>query len=199
MTFLFDIGKVLLDFHFESSLAKLFPPETPDAVERLMVLLEKKDEFESGLIENEVYIPWAIERMGGGIEHAHFIDAWRNIFTPVEPMWRVVESLSAAGHRLILFSNTNGIHCPWIFENYAIFRHFPEAVLSYEAKSIKPDAAIYHHAIEKHRLKPSETRYIDDLGPNIETGRRMGFRSFQYDLKDHPAFERWLAVELMER
>lgn len=199
MTFLFDIGKVLLDFHFEKSLATLLPPGTPDAVERLMALLEKKDEFESGLIENEVYIPWAIERLGAEIEHEHFIDAWRNIFTPVEPMWRVVESLSAAGHRLILFSNTNGIHCPWIFENYGIFRHFPEAVLSYEAKAIKPDASIYHHAIEKHGLKPAETRYIDDLGPNIETGKRLGFRSFQYDLKDHPAFERWLAAELMER
>lgn len=199
MTFLFDIGKVLLDFHFEKSLATLLPPDTSDGVERLMVLLEKKDEFESGLIENEVYIPWAIERLGATVEQEHFIHAWRNIFTPVEPMWRVVESLSAAGHRLILFSNTNGIHCPWIFETFEIFRHFPEAVLSFEAKSIKPDAAIYHHAIEKHGLKPSETRYIDDLGPNIETGKRLGFRSWQYDLNDHAAFERWLAMELMER
>ena len=66
-------------------------------------------------------------------------------------------------------------------------------MLSYEAKSIKPHDAIYHHAIEKHGLKPSETRYIDDLGPNIETGKRIGFRSFQYDLNDHPSFERWLA------
>ena len=197
MTFLFDIGRVLLDFHFEKSLATLLPPDTPDAVERLMVLLERKDEFASGLVESEVYVPWAIERLGGEIDVEKFTRAWRNIFTPVEPMWRVVESLSAAGHRLILFSNTNGLHCPWIFENYPIFRHFPEAVLSYEAKSIKPDEAIYRHAIAKHGLKPGETRYIDDLGPNIETGKRLGFRSWQYDLNDHPAFERWLAVELM--
>lgn len=199
MTFLFDIGRVLLDFHFEKSLATLLPPDTSDAVERMMVLLEKKDEFESGLITNEVYIPWAIERLGGVIEEERFIHAWRNIFTPVEPMWRVVESLSAAGHRLILFSNTNAIHCPWIFETYGIFRHFPEAVLSYETKSIKPEESIYRYAIEKYGLNPAETLYIDDLGPNIETGKRLGFRSFQYDLNDHPAFERWLAAEMMER
>ena len=197
MTFLFDIGRVLLDFRFEESLATLLPPETPDAMARLAVLLEKKDHFESGLMSNAEYIPWAIERLGVEIDEAKFTHAWRNIFTPIDPMWRVVESLSAGGHRLILFSNTNGIHCPWIFETYPIFRHFPEAVLSYEAKSIKPDDAIYHHAIEKHGLKATETRYIDDLGPNIETGKRLGFRSWQYDLNDHQAFERWLAGELM--
>ena len=29
MTFLFDLGRVLLDFDFEPSLARFFPPGTP--------------------------------------------------------------------------------------------------------------------------------------------------------------------------
>ena len=197
MTFLFDIGKVLLDFHFERSLVTLLPPGTDDAEARLATLLEKKDDFESGAISNEEYIPWAIGQLAVEIQEEHFLHAWRNIFTPIEPMWRVVESLAAGGHRLILFSNTNGIHCPWIFENYGIFRHFEARVLSYEARSVKPHDPIYEYAIREYDLKPEETRYIDDLGPNIETGKKWGFRSFQYDLNDHPAFERWLAAELM--
>ena len=197
MTFLFDIGKVLLDFHFEPSLARLLPPGTADAEQRLSVLLEKKDDFEAGRISTEDYIPWAIERLGSEVSEEDFKRAWQNIFTPVEPMWRIVESLAASGHRLILFSNTNGIHCPWIFENYEIFRHFPEAVLSFEAGAIKPEEPIYRHAIEKHALKPDETLYIDDLPANIDAGKRFGFRCWQYDLNDHPAFERWLSGELM--
>ena len=63
--------------------------------------------------------------------------------------------------------------------------------------SIKPEPEIYHHAIQVHGLKPAETRYIDDLPANIETGRHLGFRTWQYDLNDHPAFERWLAAELL--
>ncbi|WP_035614938.1 HAD-IA family hydrolase [Haloferula sp. BvORR071] len=198
MTFLFDIGKVLLDFHFERSLAALLPPGTDNVETRLATLLEKKDDFESGAISNAEYIPWAIGQLAAEIEEEHFLHAWRNIFTPNEPMWRVVESLAAGGHRLILFSNTNGIHCPWIFENYPIFKHFSGAVLSHEAKGLKPHDGIYEYAIREHGLKPKETRYIDDLGPNIETGKRWGFRSWQYDLNDHAAFERWLAAELME-
>lgn len=198
MTFLFDIGKVLLDFHFEPSLAKLLPPGTPNPEDRLADLIEKKDDFEAGRISKEDYIPWAIGRLGSEVSEEEFCGAWQNIFKPVDAMWRVVESLAAGGHRLILFSNTNGIHCPWIFENYDIFRHFPEAILSYETGSIKPEGAIYDYAIEKHRLIPEETRYIDDLPANIAAGRSYGFRSWQYDLHDHPAFERWLSAELMD-
>ncbi len=196
MTFLFDIGRVLLDFHFESSLARLLPGGTGDGAARLARLLDRKDEFESGLIHQDDYIPWALERLGSPAGTEDFIDAWRNIFTPVDAMWRSVESLAAGGHRLILFSNTNSIHCPWIFENYDIFRHFPEAVLSFEARAIKPGAAIYEHAIGKYGLIPAETLYIDDLAENCDTGRRLGFRTWQYDLNDHPAFETWLAGEL---
>jgi putative hydrolase of the HAD superfamily len=125
-----------------------------------------------------------------------FRDAWQRIFTPNEPMWQVVRRLHGEGHRLILFSNTNSIHCPWIFEEYPEFSLFHEAVLSYEAGSIKPQPEIYQHAIDRHGLAPVETIYIDDLPENIATGRRFGFRTHQYHLQDHAAFERWLEAEL---
>ncbi|MDB6077050.1 MAG: HAD-superfamily hydrolase, subfamily variant 3, partial [Akkermansiaceae bacterium] len=64
MTFLFDIGRVLLDFDFESSLARLLPPGATDGLERMTLLLDRKDEFETGSIPDRDYIPWAIERMG---------------------------------------------------------------------------------------------------------------------------------------
>lgn len=196
MTFLFDIGKVLIDFDFESSLRRLLPPGTPDIDARLARMLEHKDDFESGRIALDDFIPFALGILGPGISRSAFIDAWRRIFTPNLPMWRCVERLHADGHRLILFSNTNPIHCPWIFEEYEILRKFHAAVLSFEAGAIKPHDSIYQHAIAAHGLNPRETLYIDDLSANISTGRRLGFRSFQYDFHDHPAFEHWLATEL---
>ncbi|MGB6222335.1 HAD family hydrolase [Haloferula sp.] len=198
MTFLFDIGKVLLDFDFETSLRRLLPPGTPDSEidQRLDRMLERKDEFESGHVSPDDYIPWALDVLGHGITHEAFTEAWQNIFTPNPPMWRIVEKLHADGHRLILFSNTNAIHCPWIFENYEIFSKFESGVLSFEVGAIKPEEKIYHHAIEAHGLTPTETLYIDDLPANIETGRQLGFRTHQYDLADHAAFEEWLDNEL---
>jgi glucose-1-phosphatase len=198
MTFLFDIGRVLLDFDFESSLSRLLPQDTPNHTERLTRLLDRKDEFESGAIDHDSYTSWALEILGSTATVSEFRNAWQQIFTPNEPMWECVRKLAADGHRLILFSNTNAIHCPWIFETYPEFALFHGSVLSFEAGSIKPHSEIYQHAIRVHELDPAETLYIDDLPDNIATGEQHGFRSWQYDLNDHAAFESWLARELSQ-
>jgi putative hydrolase of the HAD superfamily len=196
MTFLFDIGRVLLDFDFETSLARLLPVGTTDPAARLACLLERKDEFETGAIDPAAYVDWALEVLGSEATPEEFCQAWQQIFTPNEPMWACVRKLVAEGHRLILFSNTNAIHCPWIFETYPEFSLFRAGVLSFETRSIKPDPEIYQHAIATHQLDPASTLYIDDLPQNIATGQAIGFRSWQYDMADHAGFEAWLAAQL---
>lgn len=193
MTFLFDIGRVLLDFDFESALGRLMPPGCADGSGRIARLLARKDEFETGAIPSDEYVAWALETLGSDASPSVFRETWRRIFTPNEPMWRVVDALADAGCRLILFSNTNGIHCPWIFDEFPRFARFHAAVLSYEVGSVKPDPAFYRHAVEVHGLVPQETIYIDDLPQNIATGLEFGFHCHLYDLHNHQAFDRWLS------
>lgn len=194
--FLFDVGKVLLDFDFESSLRKLLPPDLPDAEDRLSRLLAPKDPFERGDIPLDEYVKDSLEILGHGITEEDFFAAWRNIFTPNTPMWEVVRKLQADGHGLFLFSNTNAIHCPWFIETFPIFDAFQGGTYSFVEGSMKPEPEIYRKAIGNHGLEPSRTLYIDDLPANIRTGRELGFRSHQYDLNDHPAFLTWLEREL---
>jgi len=196
MTFLYDIGRVLLDFDFETSLARLLPPGEGDPRTRLEPLLERKDHFETGKISEPEFIDWALAKLGSTATPDEFRHAWRNIFTPNEPMWDAVHRLAKAGHQLILFSNINAIHSPWIYEAYPRFELFHGAVMSFEVGAIKADPAIYLHALQRYHLDPHETRYIDDLPANIATGRQLGLRAWQYDLHDHPPFETWLEQEL---
>ncbi|MBC7980808.1 MAG: HAD family phosphatase [Armatimonadetes bacterium] len=197
LTFLFDIGKVLLDFDFETSLATLLPENHPDPANTLFTLLAKKDDFEAGRISAGDYTLWALETLASTSTPAQFHSAWQNIFTPNLPMWDTVGNLHSAGHRLILFSNTNPIHCPYIFQAYPDFALFHGAILSYEIDAIKPHPDFYLHAIRKYQLIANNTLYIDDLPANIETGKSLGFRTHQYDLNDHAAFTSWLAEELV--
>ncbi len=193
MTFLYDIGRVLLDFDFETSIASLLPPGTGDVRERIERMLARKDEFESGKLDVDTYTNWALEVLETNATPEQFHHAWRNIFTPNEPMWQRVRQLDAAGHRLILFSNINPIHVPWIYDEYPEFHLFHHAVMSFRTGFVKPDPDIYQHAVETHNLIPAETLYIDDLPENIATGIEFGFHCHQYHLNDHAAFEKWLA------
>jgi putative hydrolase of the HAD superfamily len=193
MTFLYDIGRVLLDFDFESSLFRLLPPDCDDPHGRLERLLERKDEFEAGKVPVDEYVDWAIGVLGCNATHDDFRFRWQRIFTRNEPMWERVRGLNARGHRLILFSNTNAIHCPWVFGEFPEFSLFHGAVLSFEVGAIKPHPPIYQHALDAHSLDPAQTLYIDDLPQNIATGREFGFHCHQYDLRNHAAFEEWLA------
>ncbi len=192
MTFLFDIGRVLLDFDFENALLRLLPDGCPDPASRISQLLSRKDDFESGRIPEEEFTRWALDTLGSTACPERFRDTWRRIFTPIDAMWHDAEHLAAAGHRLILFSNTNPIHCPWIFREFPRFAVFDAAVLSFEAGHIKPRPEIYRHAIDAHALVPEETAYIDDLPENTATGRDFGFHTFTYDLRNHAAFASWL-------
>ena len=194
--FLFDIGKVLLDFDFEKSLTTLLPADHANPHETLEKLLARKDDFEAGKISTSAYTEWAIAELSTPATPDEFHAAWRNIFTINEPMWETVRRLHAAGHRLILFSNTNAIHCPWIFEAYPEFALFHGSILSFEVDAIKPEPEIYRHAIETFSLIPEETLYIDDLSANIATGEQFHFHTHQYDLNKHAAFEQWLSEKL---
>jgi len=159
-------------------------------------LLARKDKFEAGLIPVDTYTKWAIETIDFQGETADFHRAWCDIFTPNLPMWEAARKLKNQGHRLILFSNTNAIHCPWVFEAFPEFDIFDGSILSFETGFIKPEKPIYQHAIDKYSLIPENTLYIDDLPANIATGKAFGFRTHLYDLNNHAAFEQWLSNQL---
>ena len=100
-------------------------------------------------------------------------------------MWECARKLKAAGHKLVLFSNINAIHSPWIYEAYPDFELFDGAVMSFEVGYIKPRPEIYAHAIKAYDMVPGKTIYVDDLAENVEAGRDAGFTVWQYELNNH--------------
>lgn len=190
MTFLFDIGNVLLKLHFDRfHTAVLGAPQTPLPP----ALDELKLPYESGGIDDHQFITRSLANLPLPLEREQFIAAWQDIFSVNEPMWELVQVLKDQGHRLILFSNTNNLHATSFLSRFPGFAHFDHHHFSHEVKALKPDPSFYQTALDQYRLDPSETLYLDDLAENISTGREFGFSCWQYDLDDHPAFLSWLA------
>ena len=189
MTFLFDIGNVLLKLHFENFHRKVVGHEQAPLPSQLAQL---KDPFETGAITDEEFVTRSVELLGDQITPEAFTEAWLNIFSLNDPMWEVVQKLHHDGHRLILFSNTNGLHTRHFLGKYPGFSLFHHHHFSQEVGAIKPHADFYQKAVDTYQLDPADTAYLDDLPENVATGKQFGFQCLQYDLNDHEACLKWL-------
>jgi glucose-1-phosphatase len=127
--------------------------------------------------------------MLSGITNEQIIEAWMSVLrdTPIERV-NVLLNLKEK-YRTFLLSNTNKIHADNFNENlkekhgYNHFDLFEKVYYSHELKVRKPGKEIFKHAIKDSKLVPSETLFIDDTEPNIDTADALGFISFH--LKPH--------------
>ncbi len=193
MTFLFDIGNVLLNLHFDR-LQKTILGNSESSLPAILAPINEA--YEVGAITCDDFVSRSLAALNTTLTRAQFIAAWEDIFSLNEPMWEVVENLGNQGHRLILFSNTNTIHARHFLERFEGFSLFDHHHFSQDVGANKPHDLFYQKAIEQYGLVPKETFYLDDLAENIATGKRFGFHSWQYDLDDHQAVLDWLASAL---
>lgn len=193
MTFLFDIGNVLLKLHFERLQQTLFGSSDSSIPD---VLAPINEPYEVGAISCGEFVSRSLDALNLSLSHEEFIAAWNNIFSSNDPMWDVVRKLKKEGHRLILFSNTNTIHVRHFLGEYPDFTFFDHHHFSQEVGANKPHDPFYQSAIEKYSLVPEETLYLDDLPANIETGKRFGFQSWQYHPDKHQDCLAWLSATL---
>ena len=182
--FLFDIGNVLLRFDFNLALQKLAHHCDPSAETILELIEPVKAAYEAGRMERRDFQAEvrAILRYTGSDED--FISAWEDIFSENQPMVDLVHQLKGR-YPLFLLSNTSDIHVDFIFRQYPVFGLFDDAVYSYKVKASKPEREIYEIAVKQLGIKPEETVFIDDLLPNIQTARELGFRAHHYHHDRH--------------
>ncbi len=195
--FLFDIGNVLLRFDFALALQKLADEsEVHDPAAVLRRLEPVKEAFEDGRIDRAEFLRETRTALRYRGTDAGFIAAWEDIFEPNAPMLALVERLHGRWP-LYLLSNTSDIHRDYVFRRYPVFARFTAGTYSYAARASKPGAEIFHRAIRAHDLDPARTFFIDDLLPNIETARGLGFHAHHYHHERHGDLEKEIAALLL--
>ncbi len=84
-------------------------------------------------------------------------------------------------YKIYLLSNTNPIMVNSDIKRYFhvcgkdMEDYFDGMVLSYEAKSIKPDRRIFEYAVTHLGIKPEETLFLDDSQKNLDVAALLGF------------------------
>jgi putative hydrolase of the HAD superfamily len=138
---LFDLGKVLVNFNFETG-AKALHASCPIARDRFNEVLWDQTwvrRYEQGDISTAQFYNYLREAAGLQMTLREFCETWSSIFLP-DPL--VSDQLLTALKRrypLILVSNTNEAHAEFIRERYRLFDFFDHLVLSYQVGSLKPD------------------------------------------------------------
>ncbi len=90
------------------------------------------------------------------------------------------EKLLGSQFKLYMLSNTDASHINFINKNFPYVRHIRRRILSYKVNSVKPDKKIFRHLLQRMKIHPAESLFIDDMKPNIITANEMGFKTIHY-------------------
>ncbi len=98
-----------------------------------------------------------------------------HLYDDVRP---VLRALRAARTRVAIVSNCDHVTRP-ILANLDLEREVDATVLSCEVKSLKPDAAIFEHALRCLGATAAEAVFIDDQARYLDGARSLGIETVQ--------------------
>ncbi|MGO9527465.1 MAG: HAD family hydrolase [Verrucomicrobiia bacterium] len=186
----FDLGNVLITVDEQRAMERMATRtgKTRQQIEEYIRGTPHEHELALGKLSKKRFFHTVARELGFDGTYDEFALIWSEVFTPIEPMIALAESLRTRVPRLLL-SNTNAIHMDYIFERYRFLDDFDAHVLSHEVGLLKPDAAIYRYTLKKYGLTAERTVFLDDLTPNVEAARRVGMQAIHYQNPDQARAE----------
>ena len=173
----FDLGNVLLAFDYRRAVRNLAKQSSVSEAE-LHALINQSPlllKYEAGGMTTAEFfneVKFAASFSG---ELEHFRPIFGDIFSEIPEMIALNERLRQAGHQSYIFSNTNELAIEFIRGRFPFFANFDGYILSYEHRSMKPEARIYE-VVERVTGKNNRgIVYIDDREENIVSGAARGW------------------------
>lgn len=137
-------------------------------------------DYESGQIGDHEFHRRVQALLETSIGYEQFCEIWSSIFLPGTLIPEATIEGLHKNYRLVLLSNTNGIHFEGLRTTRSILGHFDAYVLSHEVKAMKPSQRIYAKAIEEARCAPGECFYTDDVAAYVEGAKLAGIDAVQF-------------------
>lgn len=182
---LFDLGGVIMDIRRLNCVASFECLGMKDADSFLGEYSQKGPflQLEEGLISEAEFRTAVRAIIDGEVSDEQIDKAFCDFLVGI-PLHRLVELRELKKiYNIYMLSNTNSIM--WHSRIAEEFRqegleredYFDGIVTSFEARSIKPDAKIFHTVVEKLGIKPEETLFLDDSQKNLDAAAELGFHT----------------------
>lgn len=193
MLYIFDLGNVIVDIDFNrvlgvwSDLGRV-PLAT---LQSHFHMGENFEQHECGEISDERFAAVLCDELDIALSFEQFAAGWQAIFVGVRT--EVIErmhQLREEGHRVVILSNTNRLHCNhWPSQYPEVQQAADKLYLSQEMGVRKPEAAIYQQVLQQEGFSADQAVFFDDNLANIEAARALGITSIHVtDAQVIPAY-----------
>lgn len=174
---IFDIGMVLIDFHWRDTMKKLGIPD--EAIEKLgkdMICHPLWSHYDlDDIPEDELIAQFKTLSP----EYSEYIDLFLNNIEEVVDMFdgadAWLKNLKERGYRVYLLSNYPrrmfGLHT----KRFYFLPYTDGRVVSYEYHLTKPDPAIFRILCDRYDILPEESVFLDDRQANVDAAKELGF------------------------
>ncbi len=181
--FIFDLGKVLVDFDYSIAARKIAARSTKSPADMHAFLGGSPVilQYESGRLTREEFFEAVHQPIGfqGGLEE--FGSYFADIFSEMPEMISLHAELRRRGFKTYIFSNTNDLAIEHVRRNFPFFSNFDGYIFSYEVGGMKPQAKIYEAMEEMTGRRGADLIYLDDRVENIEAGAARGWRAILHE------------------
>lgn len=183
MNAIFDIGNVLIDDDIKKLLDKLVPGniKVQDLISRYVFGAKEWQGLNAGEITQEE----AKKKMKKdvGLNYEEYVDYvfenWYKNLIRNEYMVRVAQYLKKIGWNVFVLSNAQS-EVRYFLNNEFGEEFFDGIVISQEEKQMKPDRKIFETLINRYKINPKDSIFIDDLHRNVEVASELGFSIIEY-------------------
>lgn len=182
-TLIFDMGKVIIPFDFQSAYDRLSPlcRMEPASIKEKMWKCDLPYRLESGKISPEEFRSGISEMLNLECEGEEFRSIFADIFLPDTLLKEDFLQALHARYRMLLLSNTNAIHWPLVWSRYPELQHFDKHVLSYQVGAVKPEPQIYQAALAEAQCAPEECFFTDDIPGYVEAAKTHGIDAVVFE------------------
>ncbi len=193
MLYIFDLGNVIVDIDFKRVLgvwSKLSSVPLATLSERF-TMGEVFQQHERGEISDEDFARQLSDEMGLSLSFEQFAEGWQAVFVALRPeVISIMQKLRAEGHRVVVLSNTNRLHCNYWPQHYPkVAAAADHMYLSQDLGMRKPEARIYQHVLSAENISAEQAVFFDDVEANIVAARIEGMTGIHVtDRKVIPAY-----------
>ena len=178
---IFDFGGVLIDWNPIYLYGNVFETE-----EEMKHFLENVCRYEWNVLQDagrplsEATTLLQKEHPEFSEQIAYYYGRWEEMLGgTIDENVKLIKPLKKR-YKLYGLTNWSAETLPIAMERYSFFKDLDGIVVSGDEKIVKPNPKIYEILLDRYNLEAESSLFIDDNADNIETAKKIGFKTVHF-------------------